>query len=81
MQVYKEAAAALHSIFSQTDMVEFVKETKDKKIEVMTEISKLTSGIRLFNRDCKKGGKGIEDCEYFQNLESRKLISEQTLKY
>lgn len=33
---------------------------KDKEQQI-TELTQITTGIRLFNRDCQKGGEGIED--------------------
>lgn len=37
--------------------------TKGRKDQLI-ELTKLVTGIRLFNRDCKKGGEGIEDCGF-----------------
>jgi hypothetical protein len=33
---------------------------KDKEQHI-TELTQITTGIRLFNRDCQKGGESIED--------------------
>ena len=35
---------------------------KDKERQ-MTELALITSGIRLFNKECGKGGEGIDDCK------------------
>ncbi|KAF5288636.1 hypothetical protein FQA39_LY15331 [Lamprigera yunnana] len=59
--VYKEAEAALRSIFTENDLIEFTKEIPDNKELQILELTDLVTGIRLFNRDCKKGGVGIED--------------------
>ena len=34
----------------------------DKETQLQ-ELSSIVSGIRLFNRDCGKGGEGIDDCK------------------
>lgn len=59
--IFKEAFTALNSIFSVQDCAEFLYGTTEDKTRQLMEFTELTSGIRLFNRDCKKGGKGIED--------------------
>ncbi|KAB0798729.1 hypothetical protein PPYR_06609 [Photinus pyralis] len=60
-QVYKESAAALKSALLETDLKEFVNETRENKEYQLIELTELVTGIRLFNRDCKKCGSGIED--------------------
>ncbi|KAK5644417.1 hypothetical protein RI129_005717 [Pyrocoelia pectoralis] len=59
--VFKEAEAALGSVLSETDLKEFVKDTSENKEYQLVELTELVTGIRLFNRDSKKGGAGIED--------------------
>ena len=36
--------------------------TGEDKQKQLRELSSIVSGIRLFNRDCGKGGEGIDDC-------------------
>ena len=36
---------------------------KREKETQLKELTSIVTGIRLFNRDCGKGGQGIDDCE------------------
>ena len=36
---------------------------KGEKEVQLKELTSIVTGIRLFNRDCGKGGQGIDDCE------------------
>ena len=36
---------------------------KEEKESQLKELSSIVTGIRLFNRDCGKGGEGIDDRE------------------
>ena len=38
--------------------------SKLDKEKQLRELTSIVTGIRLFNRDCGKGGEGIDDCEY-----------------
>lgn len=53
--------AALESVFSLEDLKVFVALPRSEKIIQLNELMQITSGVRLFNRDCKKGGEGIPD--------------------
>lgn len=64
--VYKEAYVALQSIFNINDLDDFINTPKEYKEQFLYELTNLVAGIRLFNRDCKKGGRGIEDCYIFK---------------
>ena len=35
---------------------------REKEVQ-LKELTSIVTGIRLFNRDCGKGGQGIDDCE------------------
>ncbi|XP_078717422.1 cilia- and flagella-associated protein 206 [Lampetra fluviatilis] len=59
--VVREATAALQSVFPQTDLGTFLAMTKKEKEQQLTELSLITTGIRLFNKKCGKGGEGIDD--------------------
>jgi hypothetical protein len=37
------------------------KRDKEKQLQELTQI---VSGIRLFNRECGKGGDGVDDCKF-----------------
>lgn len=56
--------AALESVFSIDDLKIFLSMSRGEKISQLDELLHIVSGVRLFNRDCKKGGEGIPDCKY-----------------
>ncbi|XP_023944292.2 cilia- and flagella-associated protein 206 [Bicyclus anynana] len=60
----KEGMAALESVFSLEDLKVFVTLPRSEKIPQLNELMQITSGVRLFNRDCKKGGEGIPDLPF-----------------
>ena len=37
---------------------------KSDKEKQLRELTNIVTGIRLFNRDCGKGGEGIDDCKF-----------------
>lgn len=55
--------AALESVFSMDELKVFVALPRVEKMEQLQDLLEIVSGVRLFNRDCKKGGEGIPDCE------------------
>lgn len=55
--------AALESVFSLEDLKVFLALPRPDKMTQLTELTEVASGVRLFNRDCKKGGEGIPDCK------------------
>lgn len=57
----REATAALQSVFPQSELAAFMSLTKADKEQQLSELTMIVSGIRLFNKDCRKGGEGIED--------------------
>lgn len=57
------STAALQSVFPQTELGTFMALTKVDKEKQLKELTNIVCGIRLFNRDCGKGGEGIDDCE------------------
>ncbi|CAH0763240.1 unnamed protein product [Diatraea saccharalis] len=57
----KEGMAALESVFSLDDLKMFVALPRNEKMEQLEELMEIVSGVRLFNRDCKKSGEGIPD--------------------
>lgn len=63
--VYKEGQAALKSILDEKELLEFLNQPKYVKEEQLQEFVKLVTGIRLFNKDCGKGGEGMDDCNFF----------------
>ncbi|XP_026913092.2 cilia- and flagella-associated protein 206 isoform X5 [Acinonyx jubatus] len=65
MQVYFDmnytSRAALQSIFPQAELGTFLTLSKKDKERQLKELTMVVTGIRLFNRDCGKGGEGIDD--------------------
>ncbi|XP_052573735.1 cilia- and flagella-associated protein 206 isoform X3 [Peromyscus californicus insignis] len=65
MQVYFDmnytSRAALQSVFPQAELGTFLTLSKKDKERQLKELTMIVTGIRLFNRDCGKGGEGIDD--------------------
>ncbi|XP_032041295.1 cilia- and flagella-associated protein 206 [Aythya fuligula] len=61
IEVVREVTAALQSIFPQTALGAFILLSKKEKEQQLKNLAMLVTGIRLFNRECGKGGKGIDD--------------------
>ncbi|KPI93665.1 UPF0704 protein C6orf165-like [Papilio xuthus] len=60
----KEGLAALESVFSIEDLKVFVALPGFEKMNQLNDLVQIVSGVRLFNRDCKKGGDGIPDLPF-----------------
>ncbi|XP_066156970.1 cilia- and flagella-associated protein 206 [Euwallacea fornicatus] len=60
-KVYEEALIALKSILDEEELKDFVAMSKFEKQTNLTQVTKVVAGIRLFNKDCEKGGEGIPD--------------------
>ncbi|XP_071479028.1 cilia- and flagella-associated protein 206-like [Diadema antillarum] len=59
--VVREATAALQSVFPQTELGTFMSLVKRDKERQLVELTHIVTGIRLFNKECGKGGEGIDD--------------------
>ncbi|KAL5510723.1 hypothetical protein EMCRGX_G006320 [Ephydatia muelleri] len=59
--VVREATAALQSVFPQMELGSFMALDKGEKEVQLKELTSIVTGIRLFNRECGKGGQGIDD--------------------
>ncbi|PVD30240.1 hypothetical protein C0Q70_09502 [Pomacea canaliculata] len=59
--VVREATAALQSVFPQTELGSFMSLIKRDKERQLLELTMIVTGIRLFNKECGKGGEGIDD--------------------
>ncbi|XP_077992510.1 cilia- and flagella-associated protein 206-like [Glandiceps talaboti] len=59
--VVREATAALQSVFPQTELGTFMSLVKKDKERQLLELTQIVTGIRLFNKECGKGGEGIDD--------------------
>ena len=61
MDVQREVAAALESVFPRVGLKAFVSLTPEEKAGQLVELAHLILGIRVFNFDIGKGGAGISD--------------------
>uniref|UniRef100_A0A8C5QTM1 Cilia- and flagella-associated protein 206 n=1 Tax=Leptobrachium leishanense TaxID=445787 RepID=A0A8C5QTM1_9ANUR len=61
IKVVREATAALQSVFPHTELGTFLSLLKKDKERQLRELTMIVTGIRLFNKDCEKGGEGIDD--------------------
>jgi len=61
ISVVREATAALQSVFPQTELGTFMSLVKKDKERQLVELALIVTGIRLFNRECGKGGDGIDE--------------------
>ncbi|XP_077075669.1 cilia- and flagella-associated protein 206 [Siphateles boraxobius] len=57
----RETTAALQSVFPQSQLATFMSLLKQEKEKQLTQLTLIVSGIRLFNKDTKKGGEGIQN--------------------
>lgn len=57
----REVSVALQSIFQVSELAHYVTLPKREKEEQLMELMCIVAGIRLFNRDCQRGGEGIDD--------------------
>ncbi|KAJ7396943.1 hypothetical protein BTVI_140040 [Pitangus sulphuratus] len=57
----REATAALQSVFPQTEMTAFISLNKKDKEQELKDLAMLVTGIRLYNKECMKGGRSIDD--------------------
>lgn len=68
LSFFRFVLAALQSIFPQAELGTFLTLSKKDKERQLKELTMIVTGIRLFNRDCGKGGEGIDDCRYIVRL-------------
>ncbi|XP_077296674.1 cilia- and flagella-associated protein 206 [Arctopsyche grandis] len=61
IQVLREGTAALNSIFNIDDLRAFVEQRNTEKEKQLSELLSVVSGIRIFNKDCGKGGESIPE--------------------
>jgi hypothetical protein len=60
--------AALQSVFPPIELGTFMSMSKRDKERQLIELSHIVTGIRLFNKECGKGGEGIDDCKYANRI-------------
>ncbi|XP_068040106.1 cilia- and flagella-associated protein 206 [Anomalospiza imberbis] len=61
IEAVREVTAALQSVFPQTEMITFISLSKKDKEQQLKDLAMLVTGIRLYNKQCQKGGRGIDD--------------------
>ncbi|NXD14843.1 CF206 protein, partial [Nothocercus nigrocapillus] len=61
IEVIREVTAALQSVFPQTEIAAFISLSRKNKEQQLKTLTKLVTGIRLFNKDRGKGGSSIDD--------------------
>ncbi|NWZ67315.1 CF206 protein, partial [Acrocephalus arundinaceus] len=61
IEAIREVTAALQSVFPQTEMTTFISLSKKDKEHQLKDLAMLVTGIRLYNKQCQKGGSGIDD--------------------
>ncbi|GLG97299.1 Uncharacterized protein GBIM_04083 [Gryllus bimaculatus] len=76
--VMKEATAALQSVFPPSELGQFLALTRREKEQQVYELTQIVTGIRLFNRDCQKGGEGIDDLPHI--LDEANHATQEALK-
>uniref|UniRef100_A0A8C5QSL7 Cilia- and flagella-associated protein 206 n=1 Tax=Leptobrachium leishanense TaxID=445787 RepID=A0A8C5QSL7_9ANUR len=79
IKVVREATAALQSVFPHTELGTFLSLLKKDKERQLRELTMIVTGIRLFNKDCEKGGEGIDDCKYLLLKQLFKIIDISSL--
>ncbi|XP_027500602.1 cilia- and flagella-associated protein 206 isoform X2 [Corapipo altera] len=61
IEAVREVTAALQSVFPQTEMTAFISLNKKDKERQLKNLAMLVTGIRLYNKECRKGGRSIDD--------------------
>ncbi|XP_015119230.1 cilia- and flagella-associated protein 206 [Diachasma alloeum] len=59
--VFRETSVALQSVYGQMELNHFVTLSSAEKKSKLAQLVKIVAGIRLFNKDCHRGGAGIDD--------------------
>ena len=81
ISVVREATAALQSVFPQTELGNFLSLSKRDKDRQLIELTQIVTGIRLFNKECGKGGEGIDNLpgKFFPAFSLNQEISPRTI--
>ncbi|XP_049823929.1 cilia- and flagella-associated protein 206-like [Aethina tumida] len=59
--VYQETQSALKSVLSEKELKDFTTLPKHQKLDQLNFFMKLVTGIKIFHKDCGKGGDAIVD--------------------
>lgn len=65
---------ALQSVYQPSELSRYITLQKEEKEEQLMELMCIVAGIRLFNRDCERGGEGIDDCTIFNYCKKKNSI-------
>jgi len=66
ISIEKEVAAALESVIPRAALAPFISLSNSEKVTQLAELSNLVVGIRLFNKEIKKGN-GIKIHPFYNN--------------
>ncbi|NXC94237.1 CF206 protein, partial [Certhia familiaris] len=77
IEAVREVTAALQSVFPQAEMITFISLRKKEKEQQLKDLAMLVTGIRLYNKQCQKGGSSIDDLP--EILNEAILLATQTL--
>ncbi|NXV78437.1 CF206 protein, partial [Atlantisia rogersi] len=61
IEVVREVTAALQSVFPRSEMITFISLNRKNKEQQLKNLAMLVTGIRLYNKECRKGGRGIDN--------------------
>ncbi|NWX28416.1 CF206 protein, partial [Notiomystis cincta] len=61
IEAVREVTAALQSVLPQTEMTTFISLSKKDKEKQLKDLAMVVTGIRLYNKQCQKGGSSIDD--------------------
>ncbi|XP_010153579.1 PREDICTED: UPF0704 protein C6orf165 homolog, partial [Eurypyga helias] len=61
IRVVREVTAALQSVFPQREMITFISLSKQNKEQQLKNLAMLVTGIRLYHKECGRGGSSIDD--------------------
>lgn len=70
--MYQDALAAFKSVVDEEEVKAFMALFPNDRENRIDQLTKIVSGIRLFNKDCNMGGVGISDRKYKIKINSNK---------
>lgn len=79
----REVAAAMESVFPRIGLKSFVQLSSEDKRAQLEELGRIVTGIRLFNRECGKGGAGlarVEDLVTTKVQDLRQILDQESVE-
>ncbi|NXY42606.1 CF206 protein, partial [Ceuthmochares aereus] len=67
VEFFREVTAALQSVFPRKEITTFISLSKKNKEEQVKNLTMIVTGILLYNKECGKGGSGIDDSRAILN--------------